>query len=68
MESRYSPEDIASTVYIEECRAPTLGTRIHRRFGGIYSLRLQTNKQKTPWPLVRKRTIPTERRLLVGDI
>jgi hypothetical protein len=29
----------------------------------------QTNKQtKTPWPLVRKRTIPTERPPLVGEI
>jgi hypothetical protein len=25
-------------------------------------------KKKTPWPLVRERTIPTERLPLVGDI
>jgi hypothetical protein len=28
----------------------------------------KTNKQKTPWPLVRKRTIPTERPSLVVEI
>jgi hypothetical protein len=28
----------------------------------------QTNKQKTQWPLVRKRTIPTERPPLVHEI
>jgi hypothetical protein len=32
-----------------------------------YVATLQTNKQ-TPWPLVRKRTIPTERPPLVGEI
>jgi hypothetical protein len=26
------------------------------------------NKKKTPWPLVRKRTIPTERPQLVGQV
>jgi hypothetical protein len=28
----------------------------------------QTNKQQTPWPLVRERTIPTERPPLVDEI
>jgi hypothetical protein len=27
-----------------------------------------TNKQQTPWPLVRERTIPTERPPLVDEI
>jgi hypothetical protein len=29
---------------------------------------MKRNKQKTPWPLARKRTKPTERLLLVGEI
>jgi hypothetical protein len=28
----------------------------------------RTNKQQVPWPLVRKRTIPTERPPFVGEI
>jgi hypothetical protein len=28
----------------------------------------KTNKQQTPWPLVRERTIPTERQPLVNEI
>jgi hypothetical protein len=28
---------------------------------------LSNKKKKTPWPLVRKRTIPTERPPLVGE-
>jgi hypothetical protein len=28
----------------------------------------KTNKKQTPWPLVRKRTIPTERPPLVSEI
>jgi hypothetical protein len=30
--------------------------------------RIYCNKKQTPWPLVRKRTIPTERPPLVGEI
>jgi hypothetical protein len=28
----------------------------------------ELKKNYTPWPLVRKRTIPTERPLLVGEV
>jgi hypothetical protein len=28
----------------------------------------ETKKKQTPWPLFRKRTIPTERTPLVGEI
>jgi hypothetical protein len=31
-------------------------------------LKRQGNKQQTPWPLIRKRTIPTERPPSVGEI
>jgi hypothetical protein len=31
-------------------------------------LNKQTNKKKTPWTLVRKRTIPTDRLPLVDEI
>jgi hypothetical protein len=35
----------------------------------VFFLGDQTNKQtKTQWPLVHKRTLPTERLPLVGDI
>jgi hypothetical protein len=30
-------------------------------------IKMYTNK-KTPWPVVRKRTIPTERPSLVGEV
>jgi hypothetical protein len=49
---------------------------VHMYWGGHESLcvvnvawtDLDPNKQKTPWPLVRERTIPTERPPLVDEI
>jgi hypothetical protein len=36
--------------------------------GHYHCLAVQSNKQQTPWPLVRKRTIPTEQPPLVDEI
>jgi hypothetical protein len=33
-----------------------------------YGILSQNKPKKTPWPLVRKRTIPTERPPLVGEV
>jgi hypothetical protein len=30
--------------------------------------RVNKKQKQTPWPVVRKRTIPTERPLLVGEV
>jgi tetratricopeptide (TPR) repeat protein len=35
---------------------------------GIKTTKNKQNNKKTPWPLVRKRTIPTERPALVDEI
>jgi hypothetical protein len=42
-------------------------TLYHKKVEGTENLICHTNKQ-TPWPLVRKRTIPTERPPLLGEI
>jgi hypothetical protein len=34
----------------------------------LFTSTLAINKKETPWPLVRKRTIPTERPPLVSEI
>jgi hypothetical protein len=36
--------------------------------GHVYHFIIKTKKKKTPWPLVRERTIPTERPPLVDEI
>jgi hypothetical protein len=40
------------------------------QFNQIHALiiKLKKNKKKTPWPLVRKRTIPTEQPPHVGQV
>jgi hypothetical protein len=47
----------------------TQSDTVHRAAAAVFlrSDKLTYNKQ-TPWPLVRKRTIPTERPPLVGEI
>jgi hypothetical protein len=34
----------------------------------LFSAAVSPKKKKTPWPLVRERTIPTDRPLLVDEI
>jgi hypothetical protein len=49
--------------------AHTTQFTIYQRFSaGRYKGRSITTKQQTPWLLVRKRTIPTERTPLVGEV
>jgi hypothetical protein len=43
-------------------------SRLEALVYGIYEIITTIVHKQTPWPLVRKRTIPTERQQLVDDI
>jgi hypothetical protein len=49
---------------------PTEYKHIFHTAGILHSIKTipLTKTKKTPWPLVRKRTIPTERTPLVGEV
>jgi hypothetical protein len=46
----------------------TVGYVISHTATEVHKKNEQTNKKKTPWPLVRERTIPTDRPPLVDEI
>jgi hypothetical protein len=62
-----------SRMYVPLSLWPKVGIYIWSKlkpnnFLGTMSFSRKCNKKQTPWPLVRKRTIPTERPSLVGEI
>jgi hypothetical protein len=60
--SNHKLYDYRANLCIEECFQPN-----DEAAGSVKLLREEPTKQ-TPWPLVRKRTMPTERTPLVGEI
>jgi hypothetical protein len=60
--------DLSYVLFPLRTPIPTVYTFLMPSIYDIHSIRIQLTKKKTPWPLVRERTIPTDRPPLVDEI